>query len=182
MGKLKIRKNELKECITEAILRVISEDIDEDWMDDLIAQAEADPAAKKAAAAAMKDMGDEGMGDDGEEYNPYGDEGDEEEDSVDKASKLDAENLSDEELMAIINDKSLSPYSRKMRAAKAEKKERDNALMDYKEGLPLPYGFKMVNGKVQRAHTNVGRSNDDAWSASGVGSDHKTFKWGGGED
>lgn len=178
MGKkVKIKESELKAFIAEAVVRVLKEDfMEEDWMDDLIAQAEMDPNARAAAQQAMGDDEDIELDPEGEEQD-IDDEDDEALRRQKYSTEINFEDLSDEELDQILSRDTAVKQPMDKRIAAAEKKEREKARQLDKEGLPLPYGFKKINGVVQRAHTGIGRKNDSAWNAA---TDHKTFAWGGG--
>lgn len=168
--KYKVGRNELKECINEAIKSVLMEDM----YDDIIAQAMSmSPSAQKAA---MADMGAE-EDDDETDYEDF-----------DNEAPVGYDEMSDEELTALTNDN--DPSTAKYRNAASILKQRKDLARDKKDilsgELVCPVGYKIVkdaNGKpvdVVPAYKNFGKdSGGNAFNASDMRG-YQQSRWGGG--
>lgn len=204
--KIRVSKQELKECITEAVTRILKED---EW-DDLFNQAMADP---KAAAAAAADMGlakpKKGTGKRGRpsknaavpEVNPedmedalYGGEDDEvenadepdvddSEDSNFNRANFEFGSLSTQELKDIDADPSTNVRTR--RTVRTELTRRLRMLRDVKDGCDPEWGYRYdaETDTIEPTHTDLGLKNVGAFGGSALGTnDGMNFKWGGSVD
>ena len=172
--KYRIRKQELKECLTEAIKDIMLEDI----YDDIIAQAEKMPGG--AQKAALKDMGLEGFGDEEEDNMDY--------EKEIKDEPVGYEDMSDEELRSIIAAEKGNRDGAKYRYANKElirRREFEKEKKDILNGeITCPVGYKIVRDETGKpvdvvpAYKNFGKRSQDAYSAQGLS--HVQPKWGAG--
>ena len=186
--KYKLSKPELKECIKEAVIKIITENKDDELLAQLLASDNKAGAAasaagfnlpkpngtgkrgrpKKDAQKNAKPMSPEEM--DNEIINAANDEPEEE--VFDKPDDIEAADdgaesfdkatgdLTWEELLS--NYQTLPKNGAAWRRVNSEKKRRENILKDYQEeNIPIPWGYKLVNGNIEPTHVSVQR---DAWN------------------